>query len=73
LRKNNNYKILKKCSLPITGKGVVDVIVTEKAVFEVTPNGLVLKEVAQGLTADDIQAVTEAEFTVSPDLGAYQI
>lgn len=69
----NGSKILKKCSLPITGKGVVNVIVTEKAVFNVTPNGLVLKEVAPGLTAEDIKTITEAEFTVSPDLRTYQI
>lgn len=66
-------KILKKCRLPITGKGVVNTIVTEKAVFDVTPNGLVLKEIAPGLTPEDIKGVTDAEFTVSPDLKAYQI
>ncbi len=66
-------KILKKCSLPVTGHGVVDVIVTEKAVFEVTPEGLVLTEVMAGLTVDDIRAITEADFTVSDDLRAYQV
>ena len=66
-------KILKKCTLPITGRGVVDVIVTEKAVFEVTPEGLVLTEVLEGLTVDDIRAITEADFTVSDALCAYQV
>ncbi|MGV8966343.1 MAG: 3-oxoacid CoA-transferase subunit B [Cellulomonas sp.] len=66
-------KVLKKCKLPITGFGVVDVIVTEKAVFEVTPDGLVLTEVLEGLTVDDIRAVTEADFTVSDNLLAYQV
>lgn len=66
-------KILKKCTLPVTGRGVVDVIVTEKAVFEVTPDGLVLTEVLDGLTVDDIRAITEADFTVSDDLCAYQV
>ncbi|WP_407343676.1 3-oxoacid CoA-transferase subunit B [Pengzhenrongella phosphoraccumulans] len=66
-------KILKKCTLPITGRGVVDVIVTEKAVFEVTPEGLVLTEVLEGLTVDDIRAITEADFTVSDTLCAYQV
>jgi len=66
-------KILKKCTLPITGRGVVDVIVTEKAVFEVTPAGLVLTEVLDGLTVDDIRAITEADFTVSDALCAYRV
>ena len=66
-------KVLKKCTLPITGFGVVDVIVTEKAVFEVTPDGLVLTEVLEGLTVDDIRAITEADFTVSDNLLAYQV
>jgi len=62
-------KILKECSLPLTGQRVVDLIVTEKAVFSVGPSGLTLKEVAQGLTPEDIAAVTEAPFEVCPDLG----
>lgn len=66
-------KILKKCRLPITGRGVVDVIVTEKAVFQVTPAGLVLAEIRDGLTVDDIRTITEADFTVSDDLVAYQV
>src|SRR5438045_8907509 len=45
-------KILKKCTLPLTGLKVVDTIVTEMAYIKVTPNGLVLEEVAPGLTAD---------------------
>lgn len=66
-------KILKKCSLPVTGRGVVDMIVTEKAVFQVTPDGLVLTEIVDGLTVDDIRAITEADFTVTDDLLAYQV
>jgi len=66
-------KILKKCHLPITGKGVVDVIVTEKAVFEVTPTGLVLTEVIEGLTVDDIRGITEADFTVADKVALYQL
>ena len=65
-------KILKKCSLPVTGRGVVDMIVTEKAVFQVTPDGLVLTEIVDGLTVDDIRALTEADFTVTDDRLAYQ-
>jgi len=66
-------KILKKCHLPITGKGVVNVIVTEKAVFEVTPTGLVLTEVIKGLTVDDIRSITEADFTVSDKVTVYRL
>jgi len=66
-------KILKKCHLPITGKGVVDVIVTEKAVFEVTPAGLMLTEIAEGLTVEDIRSATEADFTVAKKVIPYQL
>lgn len=66
-------KILKKCRLPITGKGVVDVIITEKAVFTVTQDGLVLTEVLEGLTVDDIRSITEADFVVADNLGVYQL
>ena len=61
-------KILKKCTLPLTGTKVVNTIVTEMAVIQVTPAGLVLEEIAPGLTADDVQRVTEAALIVSPNL-----
>lgn len=70
--KKGSSKVMKKCSLPLTGKGVLDVIITDKAVFHVTPAGLVLKEVAAGLTVDDIRTMTEAEFTVAPDVCEYR-
>lgn len=66
-------KVLKKCHLPITGKGVVNVIITEKAVFEVTPTGLVLTEIIEGLTVDDIRSITEADFTVADNVALYQL
>src|SRR5437868_15328160 len=50
-------KILKKCTLPLTGTKVVDTIVTEMAYIRVSPTGLVLQEIAPGLTADDVQRV----------------
>jgi len=62
-------KILNECSLPLTGQRCVDLIVTEKAVFTVGPSGLTLTEVAEGLSAEDIAAVTQAPFEVAPDLG----
>jgi 3-oxoacid CoA-transferase subunit B len=61
-------KILKKCTLPLTGMKVVDTIVTEMAYIAVTPNGLVLEEVAPGLTAEDVQKATEARLIVGPNL-----
>jgi 3-oxoacid CoA-transferase subunit B len=61
-------KILKKCTLPLTGVGVVNTIVTEMACIEVTPAGLLLAEVAPGLTAEDVQRVTEAQLSVSSKL-----
>ena len=61
-------KILKKCTLPLTGAKVVDTIVTELAYIRVTPRGLVLEEVAQGVTADEVQRVTEPKLIVNPNL-----
>lgn len=66
--KDGGPKILKACSLPLTGKQCVNLIVTDLAVIEVTPEGLVLREVAPGLTAEDIQNVTEPQLIVSGDL-----
>jgi 3-oxoacid CoA-transferase subunit B len=62
-------KILKKCTLPLTGVKVVDTIVTEMAYIKVTRNGLVLQEVAPGLTAGEVQAATEPTLIISPTLG----
>ena len=61
-------KILKKCTLPLTGLKVVNSIVTEMGYINVTPQGLVLEEVAPGLTAEDVQKATEARLIVSPNL-----
>jgi 3-oxoacid CoA-transferase subunit B len=61
-------KILQKCTLPLTGVSVVDTIVTEMAYIRVTKFGLVLEEVAPGLTAEDVQRATAARLLVSPGL-----
>ncbi|MGB6266125.1 MAG: CoA transferase subunit B [Candidatus Acidiferrales bacterium] len=66
--KDGEPKIVKRCSLPLTGVAVVDLIVTELAVIEVTPQGLLLREVAPGVTPQDVQRVTEAELRIAPDL-----
>jgi 3-oxoacid CoA-transferase subunit B len=64
--KDGQAKILKKCTLPLTGVKVVNTIVTEMAVIQVTPTGLVLEEVAPGLTAEDVQQVTGPTLILSP-------
>lgn len=61
-------KILTKCTLPLTGMKVVDTIVTEMAYIKVTPQGLLLQEVAPGLTAEEVQKATEAKLIISPQL-----
>lgn len=61
-------KILKKCSLPLTGAKVVDIIITEFGLFEVTPDGLVLKEIQKNSSLDEIRKFTEADFEVSSQL-----
>src|SRR5271157_4432009 len=66
--KDGTPKILKKCTLPLTGVKVVDTIVTEMAYIRVTGWGLVLEEVAPGLTAEDVQRATEASLVVSEGL-----
>ena len=61
-------KILKRCTLPLTGLGVVNIIATEMAWIRVTPEGLLLEEVAPGLTPAEVQAATEATLHISPEL-----
>lgn len=68
LTNKGEHKIVKKCTYPLTAPGVVKLIVTDLAVIEVTPEGLVLKEVAPGLTAEDVQSATEPKLIISPDL-----
>jgi 3-oxoacid CoA-transferase subunit B len=66
-------KIVKECTYPLTAKGVVKLIVTDLAVLAVTPEGLVLQEIAAGLTAADIQSITGPKLIVSPDLKEIQL
>jgi 3-oxoacid CoA-transferase subunit B len=61
-------KILKRCTLPLTGLKVVDTIVTEMGYIKVTPQGLLLEEIAPGLSPGDVQKATEARLQISPQL-----
>ena len=71
--KDGAPKIVKECTLPLTGKAVVTMIVTNLAVFHVAEQGLVLQEVAPGVTVDQVRAATTAEFIVSPVLKEMEI
>src|SRR5271154_5466225 len=62
--RDNKPKILKKCTLPLTGVEVVDHIVTELAVMEITPEGLLLRELASDATVEEVQALTEPNLLV---------
>jgi 3-oxoacid CoA-transferase subunit B len=70
--KDGGAKIRRECSLPLTGVGVVDLIVTEMAVIEVTPTGLVLREVAPDTTPEQVQKLTEPKLVLAPDMGPMQ-
>ena len=61
-------KLLKRCALPLTGAGVVDMVITDLGVFEVGDGGLRLVDIAPDVTLAEIRSKTEAEFTLSPDL-----
>ena len=66
--RDGNSKLVKQCTFPLTGTECVSLIVTDSAVMEVRPEGLVLAEVAPGWTAEDVQRETEPVLTVSPGL-----
>jgi acetate CoA/acetoacetate CoA-transferase beta subunit len=71
VNKNGAPKILKKCSLPLTAKGEVDLIVTDMAFIRVTKKGLVLEEIAEGVTVEEVIKATEAPLHVAGKLGTF--
>jgi 3-oxoacid CoA-transferase subunit B len=64
IAKGNSQKIVRRCSLPLTGRGVVNRLITDLAVIDVTPQGLVLREIAPGITVDDVRHASEPELLV---------
>jgi len=71
--KDGSPKILNECSLPLTGKRCVHLIVTDMAVIEVTPDGLLLLEAAPGLTPEDVQKATEPPLAVAPGFKTVEV
>ncbi|HEX4348483.1 MAG TPA: 3-oxoacid CoA-transferase subunit B [Vicinamibacterales bacterium] len=69
--KDGTPKIVERCTLPLTGKAVVGTIVTELAVIDVVPEGLLLREVATGMTVEDVQRATGTKLIVSDNVGTF--
>ena len=66
--KDGSKKLLKQCKLPLTGKRCVNAIISELAFIDITPGGLVLRELAPGVTVEQVQAATEPKLAISPQL-----
>ncbi len=71
--RHNHIKIVEECDYPITSKACVSLIVTDLAVMQPTEQGLVLKEVAPGWTAEEVQQLTGARLILAPDLKEYEL
>jgi 3-oxoacid CoA-transferase subunit B len=69
--KDGDAKIVARCTLPFTGLGVVDLIVTEMAVIEVTPDGLLLREIAEDTTREKVHTATGAQLIDAPIIGLF--
>lgn len=71
--KDGKPKIVKQCSIPLTAPECVNLLITDVAVIEVTKSGLVLREIAPGWTSEEVQAITEPQLKVAPDLKEFEL
>ena len=71
--RNGNPKVVQECSFPLTGKGCVSLVVTDVAVMEPTPDGMALREVAPGWSADEVQSVTGARLIIPDSVAEYEV
>jgi 3-oxoacid CoA-transferase subunit B len=71
--KDGRPKILRECTLPITGKRCVSAVCTDHAWIDVTRDGMVLRELAPGVTVEQVQRITEPKLIVSPDLKTMEV
>ena len=70
--KYGDKKFRKSTDLPVTGPRCVSTLISDKAVFDFTPNGVILKEVARGITVEHIRTLTDVDFTVADNLGCME-
>jgi 3-oxoacid CoA-transferase subunit B len=71
--KDGKPKVLRQCSLPITGRGCVSAVCTDLAWIEIGPGGLLLRELAPGVTVEQVQALTEPRLQISPDVKTMRV
>ena len=71
--RNGNPKVVEQCDFPLTGRGCVSLVVTDVAVLQPTPDGILLREAAPGWTAEDVQAVTGARLIIPDAVGEYEV
>lgn len=66
--RDGQSKLLSNCTLPLTAKGEVNIVVTDMGLFEVTKDGFLMKEIAPGVTVEEVKAATAGKLTIAPDL-----
>ena len=71
--REGNPRLLKRCTLPVTAVGVVKMVATNLGLFEVTPQGFLMKEIAPGYTPEEVQAVTEAQLIIPEALREFRV